>query len=49
MFGKTVQGIEGEQFDHALDEMKERKGVTGDLDLDAADVETLDRSVSHGG
>src|SRR6476660_3238652 len=35
MFGKTVQHIEGERFEQALDELKERKGVTGDLDLDA--------------
>jgi pyruvate,orthophosphate dikinase len=41
MFGKTVQGIDGERFDEALDELKERKGVTGDLDLDAADLEEL--------
>jgi pyruvate, orthophosphate dikinase len=41
MFGKTVQGIEGEAFEHALDELKARKGVTGDLDLDAGDLEEL--------
>jgi pyruvate, orthophosphate dikinase len=41
MFGKTVQHIEGERFEHALDELKARKGVTGDLDLDAADLEEL--------
>ena len=41
MFGKTVQHIEGERFEHALDELKARKGVTGDLDLDAADLEGL--------
>jgi pyruvate,orthophosphate dikinase len=41
MFGKTVQGIDGERFDEALDELKERKGVAGDLDLDAADLEQL--------
>jgi pyruvate, orthophosphate dikinase len=41
MFGKTVQHIEGERFEQALDELKERKGVTGDLDLDAADLEEL--------
>ena len=38
MFGKTVQHIDGERFEHALDELKERKGVDGDLDLDAADL-----------
>jgi pyruvate, orthophosphate dikinase len=41
MFGKTVQHIAGERFEHALDEVKRAKGVTGDLDLDAGDLETL--------
>ena len=41
MFGKTVLDIDGERFEHALDELKERKGVTGDLDLDAGDLEEL--------
>ena len=41
MFGKTVQHIDGERFEHALEELKERKGVNGDLDLDAADLEEL--------
>ena len=41
MFGKTVQHIDGERFDEALDELKARKGVVGDLDLDAGDLEEL--------
>ncbi|GAB3459758.1 pyruvate, phosphate dikinase [Streptomonospora sediminis] len=41
MFGKTVQGIGGEVFDDAFDEVKRQKGVTGDLDLDAADHRKL--------
>ena len=41
MFGKTVQHIGGERFEHALEELKRAKGVTGDLDLDAADLEEL--------
>jgi pyruvate, orthophosphate dikinase len=41
MFGKTVQHIDGERFEHALDEVKARKGVVGDLDLDADDLEEL--------
>jgi pyruvate,orthophosphate dikinase len=41
MFGKTVQHIDGERFEHALDEVKRAKGVTGDLDLDAGDLEKL--------
>jgi pyruvate, orthophosphate dikinase len=41
MFGKTVQRIDGERFEHAFDGLKRAKGVTGDLDLDAADLEEL--------
>jgi pyruvate, orthophosphate dikinase len=41
MFGKTVQHIDGERFEHAFDGLKRAKGVTGDLDLDAADLEEL--------
>jgi pyruvate,orthophosphate dikinase len=41
MFGKTVQHIDGERFAHALDERKRGRGVTGDLDLDAADLQEL--------
>jgi pyruvate, orthophosphate dikinase len=41
MFGKTVQHIDGERFELALDEAKSRKGVTGDLELDAADLQEL--------
>jgi pyruvate,orthophosphate dikinase len=41
MFGKTVLHIEGERFEHAHEELKQVKGVTGDLDLDAADLEEL--------
>ena len=41
MFGKTVLGIEGEHFEHALDAAKKAKGVSNDLDLDAADLQNL--------
>ncbi|HET9656730.1 MAG TPA: pyruvate, phosphate dikinase [Kineosporiaceae bacterium] len=41
MFGKTVLGIEGERFEHALDDAKQTKGVTSDLDLDTHDLEKL--------
>ncbi len=41
MFGKTVLGIEGEHFEERLEAAKERKGVTNDLDLDAADLKSL--------
>jgi pyruvate, orthophosphate dikinase len=39
MFGKTVLGIEGEHFEHTLDEAKQAKGVRNDLDLDAHDLQ----------
>jgi hypothetical protein len=41
MFGKTVLGIDGERFEHALDETKRAKGASDDLDLDASDLEKL--------
>ena len=41
MFGKTVQHIHGERFEQALDALKARKGVVGDLDLDADDLQEL--------
>src|SRR5689334_7917068 len=41
MFGKTVLDIEGEHFEHAIDEAKKAKGVRNDLDLDAADLQGL--------
>ncbi|MEO6350242.1 MAG: pyruvate, phosphate dikinase [Candidatus Limnocylindrales bacterium] len=36
MFGRIVMGVEGEKFDHALDEAKRQRGVQQDTDLDAA-------------
>ncbi len=49
MFGKTVLGVDGEIFEHALEEAKRAKGTTSDLDLDATDlaglVETFQRIV----
>jgi pyruvate, orthophosphate dikinase len=41
MFGKTVLDIDGEHFEHALDEAKQAKGVRNDVDLDAADLQNL--------
>jgi pyruvate, orthophosphate dikinase len=41
MFGKTVLGIDGDAFEHALDEAKQAKGTANDLDLDAADLSQL--------
>ncbi|MCA1823271.1 MAG: pyruvate, phosphate dikinase [Frankia sp.] len=41
MFGKTVLGVDGDRFEHAIDEVKTAKGTTNDLDLDAADLQAL--------
>ena len=41
MFGKTVLGIDGEHFEHALDAAKQAKGVSNDVDLDAGDLQNL--------
>jgi pyruvate,orthophosphate dikinase len=41
MFGKTVLGIDGSHFEHSLDDAKQAKGVTSDLDLDTGDLEKL--------
>jgi len=41
MFGKTVLGVDGELFDHALDEAKRAAGTELDLDLDATVLERL--------
>jgi len=41
MFGKTVLGIEGEKFEHHLEEAKHSKGSTSDLVLDAGDLQKL--------
>src|SRR3982751_3370866 len=41
MFGKTVLDIDGELFEHALDEVKREQGTDLDLDLDAEHLEDL--------
>ena len=41
MFGKTVLGIDGEAFEHAIDSAKKAKGTKNDLDLDAADLSEI--------
>ncbi|MBB1242837.1 pyruvate, phosphate dikinase [Streptomyces durbertensis] len=41
MFGKTVLGVDGELFEEALEEAKKAKGVSTDVELDAADLRTL--------
>jgi pyruvate, orthophosphate dikinase len=41
MFGKTVLGVDGEHFDDVFDEAKQAKGISNDLDLDAADLREI--------
>ncbi|MDQ1713252.1 MAG: pyruvate, orthophosphate dikinase [Frankiaceae bacterium] len=41
MFGKTVLGVDGELFEHAIDRLKEQRGVKSDLELDAGDLRAL--------
>jgi pyruvate,orthophosphate dikinase len=41
MFGKTVLGIESEHFEDALEAVKNAKGTTNDLDLDAEELRKL--------
>ena len=41
MFGKTVLGVDGEYFEHALDAAKQAKGVASDTQLTAEDLMTL--------
>lgn len=41
MFGKTVLDVDGELFEEALEEAKRAKGVSVDVELDAADLRAL--------
>jgi len=41
MFGKTVLGIDGDHFEHALDAAKQAKGVAADTGLEAEDLKNL--------
>ena len=41
MFGKTVLGVDGDHFEHALDAAKQANGVSNDIDLDAGDLQNL--------
>jgi pyruvate, orthophosphate dikinase len=41
MFGNVVRGIEGERFEDAIQEVKDRKGVKLDVELDTADLRGL--------
>ncbi len=41
MFGKTVLGIDGDLFEHALEHVKQGLGTTNDLDLDTEHLQQL--------
>ena len=41
MFGNVVMGVSHDLFEHALQHMKQRKGVRDDIDLDADDLMAL--------
>ena len=41
MFGNVVMGVSHDLFEHALEHMKQRKGVRDDIDLDADDLMAL--------
>jgi pyruvate,orthophosphate dikinase len=41
MFGKTVLGVDGDLFEHALEALKKARGTEQDLDLGADDLQTL--------
>jgi len=44
MFGKTVLGIDGEHFEHAIDVAKKARGVAADTGLDAEDLKSLTKT-----
>src|SRR5918999_703809 len=41
MFGKTVMGVDGDEFEDALEKAKSAKGVSDDVDLETADLRAL--------
>ncbi|SCL22392.1 pyruvate, phosphate dikinase [Micromonospora inyonensis] len=41
MFGKTVCEVPGEEFEHALEDVKGARGIRDDVDLDADDLRGL--------
>jgi len=41
MFGRIVMDVDGEKFEHALDEAKKARGVTQDTELDAPALQEL--------
>ncbi|NLU71594.1 pyruvate, phosphate dikinase [Streptomyces sp. HNM0575] len=47
MFGDTVLGMDGEVFSEAIEQAKSLKGVTSDVDLDTADMQSLAEKFKH--
>jgi len=41
MYGDVVMGVPGDQFEHAIDRLKEKRGVATDAELTAADLQEL--------
>ena len=41
MYGDVVMGVEGEKFEHAIDALKEKRGVKADTELAVADLKEL--------
>ena len=41
MFSNVVMGVDGEHFEHALDSIKEKKGVETDTELDIEDLKNV--------
>ncbi len=41
LFGKIVLGVEGDVFEHALDQLKREKGAKSDTDLDVAALQEV--------
>ncbi|MDW4911629.1 pyruvate, phosphate dikinase, partial [Streptomyces sp. ADMS] len=41
MFGTTVMGVDGSQFENAMADLKRTRGAANDLGLDAADLAGL--------
>ncbi|MGH2749134.1 MAG: pyruvate, phosphate dikinase, partial [Actinomycetota bacterium] len=41
MFGKTVMGVDGDLFEEAIEETKEKRDVESDVDLDVKDLKSL--------
>ncbi|HEX6678515.1 MAG TPA: pyruvate, phosphate dikinase [Actinomycetes bacterium] len=41
MFGKTVMGVDGDDFEAAIDHAKQERGVRNDVDLDEGDLRRL--------